>query len=444
VTPTAPASMRNRQLERLLDLVGPRISVIRSLTRRPRSDDEPSQAVVYDAVLADYDFRRGESVERGACGKALTEDAAKLGAIGEAIEHYCACHAARKRMRRAVKAQLDDSVISPVDLVLFSDAQYASADFLYKPWDPASPTLWMPAIDLSTRERCWAPATLVYLNFSGEQPHDFFCPPTSSGLAAGPTTTHAVRRALLELVEREAFLVAWLHQLPLAEIDSHDLSGADRGIWEIFARGGTDIRFFSLPTDLPAWPVMALALSADKSMPAAVVGLGCDTALDRAVRGALLEICQMFEPLRRKYEKGTADALDAYRDVRTLEQHAAYFFRRDHLNEFEFLWRDGRRLRIAEADDFSAESPARECDRLVDALATSGCRAAYAELTTPDLDEYPIRVVRAMVTDMQPIHFGHQNARLGGRRLFELPVSLGYANQPLAETALNPCPHPLA
>jgi ribosomal protein S12 methylthiotransferase accessory factor len=49
-----------------------------------------------------------------------------------------------------------------------------------------------------------------------------------------------------------------------------------------------------------------------------------------------------------------------------------------------------------------------------------------------------------MVTDMQPIHFGHQNVRLGGRRLFELPVSLGYAKEPLAEAALNACPHPLA
>jgi ribosomal protein S12 methylthiotransferase accessory factor len=45
---------------------------------------------------------------------------------------------------------------------------------------------------------------------------------------------------------------------------------------------------------------------------------------------------------------------------------------------------------------------------------------------------------------MQPIHFGHSSARLGGRRLFELPVKLGLLSRPRTEDELNPCPHPLA
>jgi ribosomal protein S12 methylthiotransferase accessory factor len=57
---------------------------------------------------------------------------------------------------------------------------------------------------------------------------------------------------------------------------------------------------------------------------------------------------------------------------------------------------------------------------------------------------YPIRVVRALITGIQPIHFGHGLERLGGRRLYELPWKAGFTERPTSETSLNACPHPLA
>jgi len=69
---------------------------------------------------------------------------------------------------------------------------------------------------------------------------------------------------------------------------------------------------------------------------------------------------------------------------------------------------------------------------------------AYADLTTPDIDPFHIRVIRAIATGLQPMHFGYGEDRLGGSRLFEVPARLGYASGPRSEADLNPCPHPLA
>jgi ribosomal protein S12 methylthiotransferase accessory factor len=80
----------------------------------------------------------------------------------------------------------------------------------------------------------------------------------------------------------------------------------------------------------------------------------------------------------------------------------------------------------------------------VDGLARAGCRVAYAEVTTADVRPYALRVVRTIATGLQPMHFGFGEERLGGRRLFEVPVQLGYTRQSRLESDLNPCPHPLA
>jgi ribosomal protein S12 methylthiotransferase accessory factor len=52
--------------------------------------------------------------------------------------------------------------------------------------------------------------------------------------------------------------------------------------------------------------------------------------------------------------------------------------------------------------------------------------------------------VRVIIPDMQPIHFGHENIRLGGKRLYELPQRLGLKSSVTTPAELNENPHPLA
>jgi hypothetical protein len=49
-----------------------------------------------------------------------------------------------------------------------------------------------------------------------------------------------------------------------------------------------------------------------------------------------------------------------------------------------------------------------------------------------------------IVPGFQPIHFGWDEARLGGRRLYEVPHRLGLTAAPTSPQELNADPHPLA
>ena len=83
-------------------------------------------------------------------------------------------------------------------------------------------------------------------------------------------------------------------------------------------------------------------------------------------------------------------------------------------------------------------------ERLVAALRAIGSDLLAVVLTTPDVGRMGLHVARAIIPDFQPIHFGHAEARLGGRRLFELPQRLGLVDRVLGPADLNPDPHPLA
>jgi ribosomal protein S12 methylthiotransferase accessory factor len=191
--------------------------------------------------------------------------------------------------------------------------------------------------------------------------------------------------------------------------------------------------------------MLAIALDQTGSGPAAIVGLGCDGSPWRALEKAVFEICQSHSGEAHRYrEDPPHERLRKPQDVRTLVDHSAWFTIRQHLDGLSFLLDNGRSEQLSELPDYAAAILSQELKRCIISLQRAGSKALYVDLTTPDIEDFGLRVVRAIATGLQPIHFGYGEERLAGRRLFELPQKLGLANGVLRESDLNPIPHPLA
>src|SRR5579862_2891704 len=122
-------SSRTAGMERLLQLVSPRVGVITSLTRLTKGAEEPTPPYIFQATLSYFDFRKRPDMERIGIGKGETESEAMSGAIGEAIEHYCAFQPDPGRLFRTSYAALAPQAIHPARFVLFSERQYDRAGF---------------------------------------------------------------------------------------------------------------------------------------------------------------------------------------------------------------------------------------------------------------------------------------------------------------------------
>ena len=427
------------------ELISAKVGLIREIAPQSRGADEPMPPYLYTATLANFDFRVASKTERMAAGKGMTRDEAIAAAIGEATERYCAHHWDPRRTWVAKWSDLQMRGITPPSCVLYSERQYAAPDWPYARWTPDRDVAWIDGVDLVDGAPVAVAASMAYLVFPPPRVEDYFAPSTSNGLSAGSTLASAILGGLCEVMERDAMLIAWMNRLPAIEVQCDDASTVEGRVVRHYAHFGVTVRAFLMPSDLPAATVMAISFEDDPARPANVVGLGCHPDPRIALRKALFELCQARPAEASRFQsKPPKGRLDRYEDVHTLDDHSAFISQMERREEFAFLWQSGARKRIDELPNPSMGDVENDLDRCVRELAAKGHRAAIVELTTPDLVDYGIHVVRAVVPGLQPVHFGHGEERLGGERLFALPMQLGFAASVRNENDLNPCPHPLA
>lgn len=426
-------------------LISPRCGLVTEVTPQLRSPEEPAPPYLYTATLSNFDFRTAPRSERLNGGKGRSIAAARRSAIGEAVERYAAYHWNPARIVQAPWRDVAERAVAPTEFVLFSDEQYAGA-LPYARWEPAQPLCWIEATEHPGGRRVLVPAMMAYLAQQAPSTADFLFAPTSNGLAAGPDPEGAVLGGLNELIERDAMLLTWMNRLPARRIEVPDDLPYSSDILRRYALMGVEVRLYRMRTDQPACVVMAVACDPDGTRPARVVGMGCRLQPAAAVEQALFELCQARPSEMARYgEGGAAERLVGYDDVRTLEDHPAFHALHRNTGEFAFLDRRGETpLPLADIPDRSTGSVAGDLAATVAGLTDAGLRVFSVDLTLPDVAEGGYAVARSLVTGLQPIHFGRGEERLGGRRLFDLPVKLGLQETAATPAELNPCPHPMA
>lgn len=427
--------------DRFAHFVSPKVGVIRNLAPQGRGGDEPVPPYLYTAALSHFDFRVGDKGERIAAGKGRTENDAMASAVGEALERYWD----PQRTFLSKWADVQAAAISPADFVLFSERQYRQKDWPYVPWQQDAEITWLTGVELPAMQRVALPAGLIYLVHPVPRPEDAFVPSNSNGLAAGPTVEAAISGGLCELMERDALLIAWMNRLPATELDLTTAGDTAAVIHRHYARLAVEVRAFLMPTDLPAAVIMAVSFECDPGRPAQVIGMGCHPDPRIALVKALFELCQGRPAEGKRFTDNPPQGrLKTYQDVRTLDDHSAFATLPERRDEFAFLWARGTKVNVADLPNPGRGDAALDLAYCVVKLISGGHRVAYADLTLSDIAGHGFHVVRAVATGLQPVHFGHGQERLGGRRLFELPQRLGFAERVLTEADLNPCPHPLA
>jgi ribosomal protein S12 methylthiotransferase accessory factor len=433
--------------ERLGELVSPKVGLIREIGAQGRGADEPLPPYLYTATLSNFDFHvAANKSDRIAAGKGITREEAIASAIGEATERYCAYHWDPQRTYLAKWPDLKTRSINPQSCVLYLERQYQTFDWPHARWTAEQDLAWIDGVDACDGATVVAlPASLVYLVFPPPRLEDYFAPSTSNGLAAGQTLASAALGGLCEVMERDAMLITWMNRLPAVELTFDDSSTIAGRIYRHYAHFGVKVRAFLMPSDLPAATVMAISFEEDPARPANVVGLGCHPDPSVALLKALFEMCQSRPAEGTRFQtKPPQGRLNRYEDVHTLDDHSAFMSQMDRRHEFAFLWQTGEQKRVDQLPNRSTGDPGQDLMRCASELAANGHRAAFVELTTPDLVDYGIHVVRVIVPELQPVHFGYGQERLGGERLFTLPQKLGFGESRRSESDLNPCPHPLA
>ena len=434
---------RPRLAELATDLIDDQVGIVQLAGAAPPEPGAPSffhyWALAADtgAFVAQHNFARGG-------GAADEPDRALAKAVGEAVERYCAAVYSTDELPLRPADEAGFAVVDPAAFALNSAAQYAEPGFALAPFDAEALVRWRRAVDALSGETQYVPAAMVYVPYfyepaRGERP---IAQPISTGLSCHTSFHEAAVSSLAEVVERDAFTIVWQARIAPPRIPVNTLPPPLARLHRRFAAAGFEVTLFDITLDNRIPTVLAVSRHPSPECAALVVAASASLDPARATRSALEELahtgkyCQEIVRELPRLEPG-----DTRRTVVDPETHLNYWCDHGNAAGAEFLFASDKEVAYDALDDAATGNAVDDLRELSARVAATGHRPLLCELTTPDVAELGLAVVRAVVPGYHPLVSGHRYRALGGRRLWEVPQRLGYPGID-PQGGDNPLPHP--
>jgi len=370
-------------------------------------------------------------------GTALEEPVARIRAVCEALERYCALMHPTDGIMRATPRELGTGALDVRRLPRCSVEERRRAapeNRLHHP-GPDEPIDWIRGYSLTERRPVMVPLTAIYLGLPLPlTKHVTF--PMSTGFAAGSSYNQAVLAALCEVVERDSLALWWLHQLPFpkVEIDTVELSSL-HNLLERQRDMAVQTTLFDLTTDVGI-PVIGIVQTSERHRPHVITMAACRTQVAKAAQRVIEEA----ESLRIALSRAAApvDREGVLRgDPHPAESFGLLYSSPEGPARFSFALCAGTRSGLPR--DWTDPDP---LEALVDRLRTLGMEVIVVDVTLPEVHDFGIVVVRVLVPELMTLTFSHSIRYLAHPRLASAPEKLGFGSR--TEATITPDPIPYA
>lgn len=443
--------------EILRTCVGSRAGLIRGIVR----SDECGLAVAEASVTLRVP---GARVPGG--GRSLDYRTSDAVAVLEALERYGGSNPAGKRtVVRAAMADLGEPALDPRRLGMHENEVYERIPHLYRPFTEDSECNWVWGYSLTAEEPILVPESCAYF-WTLNHPDRAFLADTTNGCALGSCLEEAIVYGILEVAERDAFMLTWHSRIPARAIDLDATAldaAADRDPAIIAAAithaTGYRVSLFDITTEVGIPCVWAMAthprLSDGGLAPGAgelalFCAAGSHLSPERAALSALVELGPQLADAIRRFPARSADAtayLTCPDKVRTIFDHAVAFGDSRAYQRLGFLTEPPDRPRpLAAVGPWPANADLRDdLLEMVDRFRRENMEVIVVNQTAPEHRALGLHCVRVLIPGTLPLTYGHWRRRLRNLpRLLTLPQRLGHAQAPLAPADINQLPHPFA
>ncbi|MEZ2660674.1 TOMM precursor leader peptide-binding protein [Aneurinibacillus aneurinilyticus] len=385
----------------------------------------------------------------GTAGRTHSYAVSELTAILEGLERYCglAPHGKRTVIHDSYR-NLKDQALNPVKVGVHAEEQYLRPDFPFKPFHPDRPINWVWGYSFLYERPILVPEQLAYYSLGGG--HGFVYE-TSNGCALGGSMEEAIFHGIMEVIERDSFLMTWYAQLPLPRLDPY--SANDKELQLMLERlrvvAEYDVYLFNSTMEHGIPSVWAIAKNRKQKGVNLICAAGAHLDPIRAVKGAVYELAGMMLTLDEKFEANQEKCVRMFHDpslVQQMEDHSMLYGLPQSQERLNFLMNEGRPLRTFDEEFKWRVKHADLTDDLQDILQVFrrlSLDVIVVDQTTPEIMRNGLYCVKVLIPGMLPMTFGYHLTRLIGlERVLRVPMELGYVKQQLTLEQLNPHPHP--
>ncbi|MGW2520671.1 TOMM precursor leader peptide-binding protein [Streptomyces sp. NPDC001617] len=413
-----------------------RLGPVASLSRQEKYPLALAQA----AVVGDWEQRDG------GYGRALTFADAERIALFEAVERMTGMVPRGKRtVLRGSFAELGPQrAIDPAQLGLHEPHLEELPEFQIARYTPDMVTTWVYGWSMGQDRALAVPEEMAYWGLpqgraGGDSPK--FVLDSSNGCGLGNSLEEAVLYGLLEVAERDAFLMAWYARTPLARVAPPDDDPLVSHSVDRLDALGYDLLLFDSSNDFGVPAVVSLVLCRDpeSAAPQAFFAAGAHPDPREAIRSAVVEVVVNLEvtaeQARMSPDKFDRDRLrrmlDEPQRVAHMEDHTGLFTLPEARSRFEFLLADKRPPRPWHQIWPGRPRPVPDLGVLLTEMAAHvvrvGMDVVVVDQTDPVVrDALGLQAAKVLVPGALPMTFGHVHRRTRGLpRLLDVPWQLG-------------------
>ncbi|MFB4192967.1 TOMM precursor leader peptide-binding protein [Streptomyces carpaticus] len=375
--------------------------------------------------------------------------------ILEGLERYAGMRA--RARTAAVRDSLDGlrargvPALDPRVCGLYSDAFHRANPHI-PPFTPDRVVPWVWGHSLREDRPLLVPEVLTYYHAPGLE--NRFVQESSNGCASGGSLEEAVYFGLMEVIERDAFLLAWYGRAALPELDPYSSTRpATRHMVDRLAMYGYEARFFDTRISFPVPVITAVAARPDGGLGRMCFGAGAGLDPESALASALCEIATDAVNLTGRTERDEArlramaadfDLVQALHDhplvygVPEMGEHAAFLLDGPRGRRHPLAERFGDGTVPAVSGDIREDLAA--CTA---AVTAAGFDVIVVDQTMPEQRDLGLTTVSVLVPGLLPIDFGWSRQRaLGMPRLRTALREAGLRATDLTPAEFNPAPHP--
>ena len=363
----------------------------------------------------------GHPVEVAGYGRTRDFSSAGSIAVAESLERLSAYAPGKRTTVTAGYADIADTAVDPRSLGLYPDERYDIPGFPYLRFTEDAVTNWVWGHSFGQDRAVLVPESFVYYRMPGPR----FAGEISSGNALGGCYEEAVLHGILEVAERDAFLLTWYGALAVPEIALATVPDLRVPlVAERIERQGYRVHVFDTTREygIPSFWAMAEDITgAERPKIISTGGSGLQPA--EAILAALHELSQTVEylsilaldPNWRDRAQHLADHPD---DVVSMADHLLCAANPSTVDRYGFLLDDPATLTWPHALQrwrwpVNADIGA-DLDEAIRRFAAAGMDVIAVDTTSTEQSIGGFRCVKVIAPGSVPMTFGHTARRVTG------------------------------
>lgn len=386
---------------------------------------------------------------RGGAGASLSKEKSQIKAFGEFIERFSATNIRDDHVVPLIYNTYENqcklgNCLDLCELIDFDDSIYERKNVPYLRYTHDDIISWVKGMELTSGTPAWIPAQKAYLGIpfkNGEMP---YVQAISTGLACGSSYEGAAVGGVLEVVERDSFMLTWLLKLHGKRIIIDAAQNTE--LMDLYLHitthlvGDDRLFVYDISRTEGVYTVLTFIRNDNPNSYGLVTAAASDIDPERALLKSLEELClsQAFAYEKLFESKESTHLLRNMRreDVTDLHAHFFYYGTGKNSCEFDFIDNPDLCIRLSEMQDYQSAAATDE-ERLlylINLFKSQELPVYSVDLTRPEVAECGLSVYKMIIPGFNDLDIFHEFRMLSNRRLL--------AYQAQYNATINEAPHP--